>query len=132
MRETAVNEKARGEMVRLLYLFLTAKPSGCTLPARGKTMTPRERVKAVFEGRTPDQVPLMLDLSHWYKKNNNVFFDLGGFKEVESGLVELHKRVNAVCYVEMGPSTAFQLTILIFALRYRKTTESSRPGSAPR
>ncbi len=65
-------------------------------------MTPRERVKAVFEGRTPDQVPLMLDLSHWYKKNNNVFFDLGGFREVESGLVELHKRVNAVCYVEMG------------------------------
>ena len=36
-------------------------------------MTPRERVKAVYEGKKPDQVPLMLDLSHWYKKNYNVF-----------------------------------------------------------
>ena len=65
-------------------------------------MTPKERVKAVYQGQTPDRVPLMLDLSHWYKKNYNVPFDLTGFKEVEVELVELHKRAGAVCYVEMG------------------------------
>jgi len=73
-------------------------------------MTPRERVKAVYEGKIPDQVPLMLDLSHWYKKNRNVFFDLSGFKEVETGLVELHKQVNAVCYVEMGSFYSLSVT----------------------
>ena len=65
-------------------------------------MTPRQRIKAVYEGKTPDQVPFMLDLSHWYKKNYNVFFDLTGFKEVEQGLVDLHKKVGAVIYVETG------------------------------
>jgi hypothetical protein len=44
----------------------------------------------------------MLDLSHWYKKNYGVPFDLRGFQSVEHELVELHKRFEAVCYVEMG------------------------------
>ena len=65
-------------------------------------MTPRERTAAVYEGEVPDQVPLVLDLSHWYKKNNNVPFDLTGLKSVETGLVELHKEIGAVSYVEMG------------------------------
>jgi hypothetical protein len=65
-------------------------------------MTPKERVKAVFEGKTPDRVPLLLDLSHWYKKNYNVPFDLSGLQKVEYGLVDLHKRLGAVSYVEMG------------------------------
>ena len=65
-------------------------------------MKPNERVRAVYQGRTPDQVPLLLDLSHWYKKNRNVFFNLAGFTEVEQGLVDLHKQVGAVCYCEMG------------------------------
>ena len=43
-------------------------------------MTERERVKMVYEGRTPDRVPLLLDLSHWYKKNYNIPFDLSGIK----------------------------------------------------
>lgn len=65
-------------------------------------MDPRERVLAVYQGKIPDQVPLMLDLSHWYKKNYNVFFDLNGFKDVEWDMVNLHKKLNAVSYVEMG------------------------------
>jgi hypothetical protein len=65
-------------------------------------MTPRQRVQAVYEGRVPDQVPLMLDLSHWYKRNAGIPFDLTGLKAVEPGLVELHRRARAVCYVEMG------------------------------
>ena len=65
-------------------------------------MTPRERAAAVFEGKEPDQVPLLLDLSHWYKKNNNISFDLTGLKSVDTGLVDLHKEIGAVSYVEMG------------------------------
>ncbi|MCK5739397.1 hypothetical protein KAH55_09450 [bacterium] len=65
-------------------------------------MTPNERVKAVYEGKTPDQVPLLLDLSHWYKKNYNVFFDLTGFTKVEQQLVDLHKKCGAVLYIETG------------------------------
>jgi len=44
----------------------------------------------------------MLDLTHWYKKNYDVFFDLNGFQEVEWNLVNLHKKLNAVVYNEMG------------------------------
>ncbi len=65
-------------------------------------MNPRARLRAVYEGVIPDQVPLILDLSHWYKKNNNVFFDLNGFTDVEWDLVTLHQKLQAVCYLEMG------------------------------
>jgi hypothetical protein len=65
-------------------------------------MLANERVRSVFQGRKPDRVPLILDLSHWYRKNCDVPFDLRGFTGVEPGLVDLHKRVGAVCYVEMG------------------------------
>lgn len=65
-------------------------------------MKPNERVRAVFQGRKPDRVPLLLDLSHWYKRNNKVPFNLAGFTGVEQGLVELHKRIGAVAYCEMG------------------------------
>ncbi len=65
-------------------------------------MTERERVKAVYEGRTPDRVPFMIDLSHWYKKNMNIPFDLTGLSGVDQGLVDLHKELEAVSYIEMG------------------------------
>jgi uroporphyrinogen-III decarboxylase len=65
-------------------------------------MKPNERVIAVYEGRVPDQVPLMLDLSHWHKANNKVKFELSGYKGVDPQLVELHKKARAVCYCEMG------------------------------
>ena len=65
-------------------------------------MKPSERVRAVYQGRQPDQVPLLLDLSHWYKKNRNVPFNLSGFSAVEEGLADLHRQIGAVAYVEMG------------------------------
>ena len=65
-------------------------------------MKPNERVRAVYRGQVPDRVPLLLDLSHWYKKNRNVPFNLAGLSAVEPGLVELHKQIGAVAYVEMG------------------------------
>ncbi len=65
-------------------------------------MTPSERTRTVYAGGQPDQVPLLLDLSHWYKKNRNVPFDLTGLRAVEQGLVQLHQQLGAVAYVEMG------------------------------
>ncbi|MCK9287984.1 MAG: hypothetical protein M0P29_10525 [Sphaerochaetaceae bacterium] len=65
-------------------------------------MTPRERVEAVYAGQVPDQVPLLLDLSHYYKCTRNKPFNLAGYTQVEQELVELHKQLQAVCYVEMG------------------------------
>ena len=56
----------------------------------------------MYRGQTPDQVPLILDLSHWYKKNMDTGFELAGYTRVERGLVDLHKRLGAVAYVEMG------------------------------
>ena len=34
------------------------------------TMTMRERILAVYRGETPDVVPYMLDLSHWFYHKN--------------------------------------------------------------
>lgn len=65
-------------------------------------MTERERVMSVYAGEIPDKTPLLLDLSHWYKKNMSKPFDLAGYHAVEQGLVELHRQARAVCYVEMG------------------------------
>ena len=65
-------------------------------------MNMRERIATVYQGKTPDRVPLMLDLSHWYKKNRNIPFNLTGFKKVDMGLVELHRQVGAGAYCEMG------------------------------
>ncbi|TVR58791.1 MAG: hypothetical protein EA426_09095 [Spirochaetaceae bacterium] len=73
-------------------------------------MTPRERVQAVYRGERPDRVPLILDLSHWYKKNYARPFDLSGFTAVEHDLVELHKSVGAVAYVEMGSFFSLEFT----------------------
>ncbi len=57
-------------------------------------MTSNERVRAVYQGRTPDRVPLILDLSHGYKRNMNTGFNLAGYTQVEQGLVDLHKQVG--------------------------------------
>ncbi len=66
------------------------------------------RVRAVYQGRRPDRVPLMLDLSHWYKKNRGIPFRLSGFTAVEQGLVDLHRQVGAAAYCEMGAFYALE------------------------
>ena len=73
-----------------------------TIPGAHREMSPSQRARAVYTGKTPDEVPLFLDLSHWYKKNYDVPFDLTGLSRVDPRLVELHRRLNAVAYVEMG------------------------------
>ena len=39
-------------------------------------MSMRERILAVYRGQTPDVVPFMLDLSHWFYHTHHMPWDL--------------------------------------------------------
>ena len=61
-------------------------------------MTPRERILAVYQGKTPDVVPYMLDLSHWFYHKNRLPWDLSkAYEEPERDLIDYHNRqINGV------------------------------------
>ncbi len=40
-------------------------------------LTMRERILSVYAGDTPDAVPFMLDLSHWFYEKNRLQFENG-------------------------------------------------------
>ena len=64
------------------------------------TMTLRERILAVYCGETPDVVPYMLDLSHWFYHKNRIPWDLSvAYDKPESELIGYHKRVGAGFYM---------------------------------
>ena len=64
------------------------------------TMTMRERILAVYRGETPDVVPFMLDLSHWFYQKHHLPWDLSQSHErPESDLIDYHKRVGAGFYI---------------------------------
>ena len=57
-------------------------------------MTERERMLAVYRGKTPDRVPFFLDLSHWFYEKFKVPFDLSvAVTEPEWDLIAYHKKV---------------------------------------
>ncbi|MEJ5197491.1 MAG: hypothetical protein WHX53_01075, partial [Anaerolineae bacterium] len=63
-------------------------------------MTQRERILAVYRGETPDVVPYMLDLSHWFYHKNRMPWDLSvSYDKPESELIAYHKQVGAGFYV---------------------------------
>ena len=63
-------------------------------------MTLRDRILAVFQGRTPDVVPYMLDLSHWFYHRERMPWDLSrAYVEPERELIDYHRRVGAGFYV---------------------------------
>jgi len=56
-------------------------------------MTLRERILAVYDGRRPDVVPFMLDLSHWFYHRNRLPWDLSrSYDEPEYELIDYHRR----------------------------------------
>lgn len=56
------------------------------------TMTPRDRILSVYQGRTHDVVPFMLDLSHWFYHRNRMPWDLSrSFDKPEYELIDYHK-----------------------------------------
>ena len=63
-------------------------------------MTLRERILAVYRGRTPDVVPYMLDLSHWFYHKNRKPWDLSqAYEQPEHDLIDYHKRTGAGFYL---------------------------------
>jgi hypothetical protein len=63
-------------------------------------MTLRERILAVLRGETPDVVPYMLDLSHWFYHKNAMGWDLSRVYETpECELIDYHKKAGAGFYM---------------------------------
>lgn len=63
-------------------------------------MTLRERIIAVYEGRTPDVVPFMLDLSHWFYHRHHQPWDLSrAYEHPETELIDYHRQVGAGFYL---------------------------------
>jgi len=64
------------------------------------TMTPRERILAAFRGETPDVVPCMLDLSHWFYHRYGLPWDLtSAYTEPEYALIDYHQRSGVGFYM---------------------------------
>ena len=63
-------------------------------------MNERDRLLAIYRGKTPDQVPFFLDLSHWFYQRNGIPFDLAEpHLEPEWDLIAYHREVQAGFYV---------------------------------
>ncbi len=83
-------------------------------------MTLRERILAVYQGKTPDVVPYMLDLSHWFYHKNRMPWDLSvAYEKPEEELIAYHKRVGVGFYlanlaafyrVSYGPDVQAEVT----------------------
>jgi len=56
-------------------------------------VTIRERILAVYAGETPDVVPCMLDLSHWFYHRHHMPWDLSkAYFSPERELLDCHRR----------------------------------------
>ena len=67
-------------------------------------MTLRERILAVYRGETPDVVPYMLDLSHWFFHRHGLPFDFTSSNtEPEHDLIAYHKAKGVGYYVPNRP-----------------------------
>ena len=64
------------------------------------SMTCRQRIESVYRGEQPDQVPYMLDLSHWYYHKHRKSWDLSrSYNEPEVELIEYHKQIGVGFYL---------------------------------
>jgi len=63
-------------------------------------MTLRERIMSIYQGQTPDVVPYMLDLSHWFYHRWSLPWDLSvSYVDPEYKLIDYHKKVGAGFYM---------------------------------
>ena len=63
-------------------------------------MSLRDRILAVYRGETPDVVPYMLDLSHWFYHANRMPWDLSRpFSKPEYELIDYHKAKGVGFYI---------------------------------
>lgn len=70
------------------------------------TMTPRERLLAVYRGETPDCVASLADLSYWHAGNGGGKFipgkTDGANHDKLAQLLDLHRRTGAAIHVNLG------------------------------
>ena len=60
----------------------------------------REKILAVYRGETPDVVPFMLDLSHWFYHKTRMPWDLTvAYEKPETELIDYHKRNGVGFYM---------------------------------
>ena len=63
-------------------------------------MTLHDRILAVYKGLTPDVVPYMLDLSHWFYHKHGMPWDLShAYEEPERELIDYHKKMGVGFYM---------------------------------
>ena len=69
-------------------------------------MSPRERLLAVYRGRTPDRVPALADLSYWHAAHGGGKFIPGNTGDANQDriprLLELHRRCGAAIHLNLG------------------------------
>ena len=64
------------------------------------SMSFRERILAVYRGQTPDVVPFMLDLSHWFLHKNKIPWDLSKKTHtLQTSLIDYHKANDVGFYI---------------------------------
>jgi hypothetical protein len=65
-----------------------------------KTMTLRERIEFVYRGETPDVVPFLLDLSHWFYHRHRISWDLSrAYEAPERDLIACNREHGAGFYM---------------------------------
>ncbi len=63
-------------------------------------MTHKERIEAVYRCETPDQVPFMLDMSHWFYEKKRIPWDLSkAYEKPEYELLDCHKQKDVGFYM---------------------------------
>jgi len=88
-------------------------------------MSLRDRILAVYRGETPDVVPFMLDLSHWFYHKHRHPWDLSqAYEEPEYALLDYHKKMGVGFYV---PNLGAFIDVS-YAPEVRTTVTKSRDG----
>ncbi len=71
-------------------------------------LTMRERILSVYDGNTPDVIPFMLDLSHWFYEKNRLQFDFGiQNHQAERDLIAYHRKAGAGFYMINNVNVTF-------------------------
>jgi hypothetical protein len=91
-------------------------------------MTERERILAVYNGETPDRIPFMLDLSHYYYERFQKPWDLlNGYTDAEKDMIDYNKKFNAGFYL---PNQAI-LSKTVYSDYVRITIDSKKINGVP-
>lgn len=91
-------------------------------------MTLRERILAVYEGKCPDVVPCMLDLSHWFYHRQKQPWDLSvAYEKPECELIDYHRRNRIGFYL---PNLASNFSI-VYPDDVRITTTKAGTPTSP-